>query len=113
MRSISPTTSTRSSPRSSGPTSAAGLPRPTAWRRARERRALGLLAVALVLALFRQVEIPGVEPVGYWPRWALVWSLIAFGLALVRLFPPLGCLRWPGRVGLWFVGAAGWYALVV
>jgi hypothetical protein len=83
------------------------------WRRARGRRAVALLAVALVLGLMRQVELPGVEPAGYWPRWCLVWSLIAFGLALVRLFPRLGLRSWRARLGLGAVGTAAWYALVV
>jgi hypothetical protein len=96
-----------------GPLLARGAGWPELWREARARRAAGLLVVALVLAVARQVEIPGVEPVGYWPRWALVWSLIAFSLALVRLFPPLGLRsRW-GRVGLWLLGSSAWYALVV
>jgi hypothetical protein len=82
------------------------------WRRLRERRALALLVVALLLALFRQVEIPGVEPAGYWSRWALVWALIAFSLALVRLFPPLGLRTWLRRGGLVLVGTAAWLALV-
>ena len=50
---------------------------------------------------------------GYWPRWALVWSLIAFSLALVRLFPALGLRSWPGRLGLGVLGTSAWYALVV
>jgi hypothetical protein len=83
------------------------------WNRLRERHALALLVVALVLALFRQIDIPGVEPVGYWPRWALVWALIAFGLVQVRLFPPLGLRTWLRRGGLALVGTAAWFALVV
>jgi protein tyrosine phosphatase (PTP) superfamily phosphohydrolase (DUF442 family) len=83
------------------------------WRQARGRRAVALLAVALVAALLRQVEIPGVEPAGYWPRWCLVWSLIAFGLALVRLFPTLGLGSWRWRLGVGVLGTSAWYALVV
>ena len=83
------------------------------WREARERGVAGLLVVALVLAMMRQVEIPGVEPVGYWPRWALVWSLIAFGLALIRLFPPLELRTRSRRMGIGLLGASAWYALVV
>jgi hypothetical protein len=84
------------------------------WRRVCERRALGLLVVALLFALIRQVEIPGVEPAGYWPRWALVWALIAFALVLVRLFPPLPppLRTWLGCAGLGLVGASAWFALV-
>jgi protein tyrosine phosphatase (PTP) superfamily phosphohydrolase (DUF442 family) len=83
------------------------------WQRARQRQAALLLVVALVLGLFRQVEIPGIEPAGYWPRWSLVWSLIAWNLALVRLFPPLGVRTWLGRAGLGVLGTAAWFALVV
>ena len=36
--------------------------------RAREHRVRGLLIAAAVFVLLRQGEIPGVEPVGYWPR---------------------------------------------
>ena len=50
-----------------------------------------LLVVALILAVVRQIEIPGVEPAGYWPRWALVWSLVA-----LRIWPWFGCFRRSG-----------------
>jgi Tyrosine phosphatase family len=82
------------------------------WRRACERQAAALFVVALILSLFRQVEIPGVEPVGYWPRWALVLALIAFDLALLRVLTPLGVRSWPGRAGLGLLGATAWFALV-
>jgi hypothetical protein len=83
------------------------------WRRARERHAVGLIGFALIAALVRQVEIPGVEPVGYWPRWALVWSLIAFSLVLVRLFPRPGLRSWGAGAGLGLLGLSAWFALVV
>jgi hypothetical protein len=83
------------------------------WSRARRRHAAALLVVALILALIRQIEIPGLEPVGYWPRWALVWSLIALNLALVRLVPPLGLRSWLRRAGLGVLGTSAWLALVV
>jgi predicted protein tyrosine phosphatase len=83
------------------------------WRAAGERRLRGLLGAALALATLRQVEIPGVEPVGYWPRWALVWGLIAFDLALVRALPALGpWVHWR-RWALTFGGGAAWFGLVV
>ena len=51
---------------------------------AKERGVAGLLVVAAVAdALARQVDVPGVEPVGYWPRWAFVWALVAFALGPV------------------------------
>ena len=37
----------------------------------------GLWIAALVLAWLRQFEIPGVEPAGYWPRWAMIWGMLA------------------------------------
>jgi hypothetical protein len=84
------------------------------WEAARRRRAAGLLIVALVCAACRQGDIPGVEPAGYWPRWALVWALIAFNLALVRLFPPRRRPRSWRRLGAWALGGtAVWFGLVV
>jgi hypothetical protein len=83
------------------------------WQTAGERGLRGLLSAALVLAPLRQVEIPGVEPVGYWPRWAFVWGLIAFDLAMVRALPSLGrWLHWR-RWALTFGGGAAWFGLVV
>ncbi|MFO0960245.1 MAG: protein tyrosine phosphatase [Isosphaeraceae bacterium] len=66
----------------------------TWWRAARDARVAGLLTVAGLGALLRQVEIPGVEPVGYWPRWAQVVALLAFDCALVRMLPGVA---WRGR----------------
>jgi protein tyrosine phosphatase (PTP) superfamily phosphohydrolase (DUF442 family) len=83
------------------------------WRLLRERRSAGLIAFALVGVAVRQVEIPGVEPAGYWPRWAFVWALIAFGLAMVRLFPRPATRSWRFRGGVGVLGVAAWYALVV
>ena len=60
-----------------------------AMQTARERRALSLLIVATILLAGRTFEIPGVEPVGYWPRWSFSLGLIALGLAIVRLLPRL------------------------
>lgn len=83
------------------------------WERAqheaRANRVAGLLILALALIGFRQVEIPGLEPAGYWPRCALDMGLLAFGLALLRLQPtrPLDTRRW-GKVGV----VAGWVAIV-
>ena len=59
-----------------------------AWRQcisiAKRKRIFGFLLVAAVLVATRQCEIPGVEPVGYWPKWAFFWGLSAFDLALIR-----------------------------
>jgi protein tyrosine phosphatase (PTP) superfamily phosphohydrolase (DUF442 family) len=79
---------------------------------ARERGCLGLLIAALVLVVARQFEIPGAEPLGYWPRWFYTWGLLAFLLALVLMLPP-----WPRgmfrRTSLAGAGALAWYGLVV
>jgi hypothetical protein len=56
---------------------------------ARERWALGLLIVAAILLAGRAFEIPGVEPLGYWPRWSFSLGLVALGLAILRLLPRL------------------------
>ena len=57
--------------------------------RARARGTMGLWVAAAVLAPLRQLEIPGVEPVGYWPRWAMIWAMVAFDLGLVIEMAPL------------------------
>jgi predicted protein tyrosine phosphatase len=62
--------------------------------RAMARNTLSLWLAALVLALLRQVEIPGVEPVGYWPRWAMIWAMLAIDLGmLIELAPLIGTRR--------------------
>jgi hypothetical protein len=85
---------------------------PVLWQRARVRACLNLFLAAAVLAVLRQVEIPGVEPRGYWPRWAFVWSMLAFDLGLLRAWPasasPRG--RWAALAVV--VGAAAWAALI-
>ena len=48
---------------------------------------LPLLICSLILVALRQVMIPGLEPVGYWPRCSFDLGLLAFGMALVRLRP--------------------------
>jgi Tyrosine phosphatase family len=53
------------------------------WDHARTRRTRGLWIAAGAFALARQLEIPGVEPEGYWPRWAMIWGMLAFNLAMV------------------------------
>ena len=57
--------------------------------RGRENGILGLTLVAAILIGLRQVDLPGVEPVGYWPRWTFVWGMLAFDLALIGALPPL------------------------
>jgi hypothetical protein len=63
------------------------------WRgwceRGRERGVLGLVVAALILVALRQGDYPSLGPPGYWARWAFVGGVVAFNLALIRLFPPL------------------------
>lgn len=100
-----------------GATIAAGLGlRPSGWRRLwTEGRARGvavLVLTAAVLAVARGFDVPGIEPVGYWPRWCLVWALLAFSAVLVRTWPRRD--RRPLRAAA--VGAAcggAWLALVL
>jgi predicted protein tyrosine phosphatase len=81
------------------------------WGHARERGLVGLLASATALVLLRQVEIPGVEPAGYWPRWAFTAGMLAFGLGLLKVRPHLPARRrgWAAAVAI----AAAWWAIVL
>jgi Tyrosine phosphatase family len=54
------------------------------WDRGFARGDAGLFTIAAILAGCRLAEIPAIEPAGYWPRWALVWSLLAWDIALIR-----------------------------
>jgi len=79
------------------------------WKRLRKSRSQTLLIVGVVLILARQVEIPGVEPVGYWPRWAFDGGLTAFLALLIRNLPaletrrPWRTVRLASALGVWFV----------
>ena len=79
-----------------------------------ERDAAALLAVALLFLVVRVAEFPDVEPLGYWPRWAFTWSLVAYCMALLRLLPKRlpTAARWP-RFALPVASGAIWYGLVV
>ncbi len=79
----------------------------------RERRAFGLLLFAIVLVVLRQFEIPGVEPLGYWPRWSYTLGILAFDLALVGMLTGAPRPAFSRRALLATGGAAGWFALVV
>jgi hypothetical protein len=83
------------------------------WREARARGAAWLLVLAAAMVVLRQCELPGVEPVGYWPRWAFVWGVIGGDMALVRLLPPAvpHRRRWL-RVGALGTAAAGAWLLL-
>lgn len=84
------------------------------WYAGRSRGVVGLLALAVALTLARQVEIPGAEPVGYWPRWAFAWALVAFSSALIRLQPPRPAGgRRLGLVALGTAGTAAWFLVVM
>lgn len=77
------------------------------------RKMRWLLVAAGFLVAARQFEIPGVEPVGYWPRWAFAWGLLAFDLALVRALVGQGLPARRRAVRWSLAGAAGWVALTV
>jgi hypothetical protein len=82
------------------------------WRAARARGAAGLFAAAAALALARLVDVPGLGPAGYWPRWAFDCGLVTFSAALVRV---LRRGQGDGRrlaLRLGLVGLAVWPALV-
>jgi hypothetical protein len=83
--------------------------------RGRAAGIVGLLALSVVLVGLRQVEIPGVEPVGYWPRWSFLLGLLAFDLALFKAIPSTVApapsrVRVAAALGL---GSAAWFVLVV
>ncbi len=70
-------------------------------RSVENRGVLALLVTAAMLIALRFMVFLDVEPAGYWPRWAFVWGLLAFGFALVKLSPPAvpGRKRWAIRLG--------------
>jgi hypothetical protein len=71
-----------------------------------------LWIAALFLVIARQFEIPGVEPQGYWPRWAMIWGLLAFDLALLIACAPV--LRsMPGPLLVVPILLSFWLVLVV
>lgn len=90
----------------------------TYWIEAGEDGSRPLWIVGLLLMLGRFGEIPGVEPQGYWPRWSLVWGLVAIDLCLLRLLPRISLRRAvllsPVVLGSWAVIVGGgiwltWY----
>lgn len=74
-----------------------------------------LLAAGVVFVVLRQFEIPGVEPVGYWPRWSLILGLLAFDLALLKAAAAIPDPRRTRRRTAVALGVStlGWFALVV
>ena len=55
---------------------------------AREHGILGLLIVAAILMIMRQIGRLDWEPFGFWPRWFYVWGLFAWAFAIVKVVPP-------------------------
>jgi hypothetical protein len=81
-----------------------------AARRGVRLRPSTLLAFAGLMVGLRQFEIPGVEPVGYWPRVGFDLGLLAFVLVLIRARPLEGLAgRVRPRLGL----VASWAVLVI
>jgi hypothetical protein len=79
---------------------------------ARARGTTGLWIAGVICVLARQIEIPGVEPTGYWPRFAMIWGLLAFDLGLlIELIPCLRSRR--SRWSMAILAAVGWLVLVV
>ena len=72
----------------------------------------GLLVASAVLCLLRQFQIPGVEPVGYWPRWAFVWGIAAFDLALIQGLGTLDLGRGRSARRLGLAGVVAWGVIV-
>jgi hypothetical protein len=81
------------------------------WQRLGARRVRGLLAGCLVLAALSQVDLPGVEPAGFWPRWAWLGALSLWDVALCRA--ARAHARWRWLLALVPLGAAGWLLLVL
>jgi hypothetical protein len=81
------------------------------WAASRARGSGRMWIAALLLAVARQFELPGVEPAGYWPRWAMIGALLAFDLGLLIELVP----RLESRSRRWAVGLLAlpvWIALV-
>lgn len=81
------------------------------WAEAKAHRVKALLILAACLVILRPFDLPGVEPAGFWPRWAFMLGLIAFAAALVRLQPSASEHR-ALRLLRGSVMAATWFACV-
>jgi hypothetical protein len=95
---------------------ALGLAGLTAWSwvgqglgtRLREHRLLGYLVGAGILSVASLVDVPGVEPVGFWPKWAWLGAATLWVIMLCRAADR------PARLWLTLpTGALAWFALVV
>jgi hypothetical protein len=81
------------------------------WAASGARGSRRLWIAAIILAVARQFEIPGVEPVGYWPRCAMIAAMLGFDLGLLIELVPL--LK--SRTSRWAMGLLtppAWIALV-
>ncbi len=77
----------------------------------RARGDLAVWIVAFVFLTLRLIEVPDVEPFGYWPRVCFIEALLAANSALVVALLP----SWKGsRRGLLYgpLAAVGWFVLV-
>ncbi|WZO99716.1 protein tyrosine phosphatase [Isosphaeraceae bacterium EP7] len=72
---------------------------------------LGL--VGLGLMILRVLNMPDVEPLGYWPRWCFAWGLIAWDLSLLKSLPAISLVGKKARWGLAVAGPVGWVVLVL
>jgi hypothetical protein len=72
--------------------------------------ALGLAGLGLMA--LRVLNLPDVEPLGYWPRWCFVWGLIAWDLALIKSLPPMTTVGRPARWGIAAAIPLAWSAVV-
>lgn len=71
-----------------------------------------LAVAAIILVGFRQVDLPGLQPPGYWQRWAFDWGLAAFVMAMIRSWPGWLSLPRPSRLVLGSFGAAAVAGLI-
>ncbi len=88
----------------------------TGWggwiERGRRSRLLGIAAFALIFVALRQVDWPGLEPSGFWPRCAYDLGMLAFALALLRARPIGGTPTLSARRG-WLVAGSTAGLLIV
>jgi len=78
------------------------------WARLRERHATGFVIGTIVLVVLSQFDIPGMEPVGFWPRWVWLGAMTLWAVTLCRVAP-----RAKRRVVILAAGATAWFGLVV
>ena len=83
------------------------------WRSGSDRHASRLFVLTAVLVALRQFDLPGVEPVGYWPRWAFLAGVLAFDLALIRSWPAAEGRSRLARRSIKLAGLGCWGVLIV